>query len=64
MALDGDNISTCLVGFYWLLEIATDAMQASTSALRLHAQDVRQLLSELQAGDPQAWEEYRAVSRL
>lgn len=61
--VEDENISTCLVGFYWLIEIATDAMEASTSALRLHAQEARRLLSALQDGDPEAWEAYLAVSR-
>jgi hypothetical protein len=63
MSLGDDEVSSCLVAFYWLLEVATDAMEASIGAMRVHTRVARELLAELQAGDARAWQEYRAVSK-
>lgn len=58
MHISRAEASDCLIAFYWLLESVTDAMEASTKALKLHVHGLREVLHDLKRGDPQAWSEY------
>lgn len=60
--LIGDqDISTCLSGFFWLLDISTTAMEAANAAVASHTREFRELLEGLRSGDPSILTEYENV---
>jgi len=61
MEVSPSDLETCLIGFYWLLEIATGGMQASNDAFQRHTQEFRDVLESLKRGDPETWALYRLL---
>jgi hypothetical protein len=61
MEISPVDVSTCLTGFYWLLEIATTAMGGANAALKTQNSEFQRLINALKAGDPIAWAEYNSA---
>ena len=62
MALAEREVATCIAAFDWLLDAATKAMEAANTALDTYNHELRRLIADLEADDPQVWAEYRAVA--
>lgn len=55
------DVEQCLIGFYWLMDTVTTVMDQTVMALRDHSLGMREILEQLQAGDPGTWAEYQAA---
>lgn len=51
----------CVSSFFWLFEIVAQTMESANRAVVSHLAELKKLFEELQAGDPQAWAEYRGL---
>jgi hypothetical protein len=56
-----DDLSACLSGFFWLLEVVTSAMGSANAQFAEHVQEMRRILDGLERGDPEIWKEYRSA---
>jgi hypothetical protein len=55
------DVASAQAALHWLLETVTSGMGVANQAFQLHNKLLRQLISELEHGDPEAWREYRVV---
>ena len=61
MQIADHDILTGLTGFYWLMELLLEGMEACLDAMKSETEWTRGFIDELNAGDPRAWAEYLAA---
>jgi hypothetical protein len=63
MLLSVEDISTCLAGFNWLLDLVASAMASANAAFIQYTSEFRGILNELKQGNPDALALYEAAAR-
>jgi hypothetical protein len=61
LEISRDDIEVSKQGFFWLLDLLMEVMEATNSASRSYLADLTTLIRELASGDVRAWEQYRAA---
>jgi hypothetical protein len=61
LEISGHDLAVTQDAFYWIMDTAMGAMEATNQALRQHTADFRALLKDLREGNPGLWETYLAT---
>ncbi len=63
LLIDESDISACLAGFFWLIDVAARAMAAANAALNQYFEGLCEVFDDLKAGDPETWKLYRSLQQ-